>query len=501
MDWSLGPMNSPIADAERALAAGRHAEARDHALNAVATNPLDDKAKLILASACLGLGRFEDAAETLRPLAGTYQHDLAIQFNYAAALRGLRRLDDALEVVDKALTRAPGDAQLIGLKARLLTGLRRSDAAADLLLASMDLSRPSPALAIQLAQVAETAGAIQTALSHLDACLPLQLPPQMEHAVRFARADLLETTERYEEAFQAYVSANQSRRMSWNHEQHTRRIDAMINSWSAKRLESLPRAHVENPPCTPVFIVGMPRSATTLIDQTLSMHPLVHAGGEQMTVPRLVMRLASTPRGVLPMLDDPGVLSPGALNDAATTYLQTSRALSPDEPIITDKFPQNALHLGLIALMFPGAKVIHCLRDPLDTCVSCYFHSFLGTMPYMYDLEHIGSFYRDYRRLMDHWRAVLDLDILEISYETFVADQEGQVRGLLDHLDLEWEPACLAFHESKQAAVTASEAQVARPLNAGSVQRWRRHAERLGPLARALGDRLPAEHRAMLEET
>lgn len=499
MDWSLGPMHAPLADAEQALGAGRFAQARDHALQAIAMNPLDEKAKMVLASANLGLGRFEEAADALRPLASAYPHDSSLQFNYASALRGLRRLDEALQVVDNGLGVAPGDAQLIGLKARLLTGLRRSDAAAEILLANMDTSRPSPPLAIQFARLAEGTGAIDAALSHLDACLPLQMPPPMANAVRFARADLLEASGRYEEAFEAYVAANQARRMPWDVQQHTARIDAMIEAWSAPRLASLPRADVRQPACTPIFIVGMPRSATTLIDQTLSMHPQVHAGGEQMTVPRLVMRLASTPRGVLPLLDDPGVLAADALSNAATTYLDAARALSPDEPMITDKFPQNALHLGLISLMFPGAKVIHCQRDPLDTCVSCFFHNFLGAMPYMYDLEHIGAFYNDYRRLMDHWRDVLDLDILDVTYETLVADQEAQVRRVLEHLDLEWEPACLEFHTSRQAAVTASETQVARPLHAGSVARWHRHAGRLGALARALGDRLPAEHRASFE--
>jgi len=476
------------------LRQGLHARAAHHARKALRQSPTDHRARSILAAASLGVGRFESALEVLEPLARERPGDPAILFNLASALRGLRRFEDAGKEVDQALAVNGADAQLIAMKARLLIGRRRLDEALRTLDQALRSMPGHPSLAIEFAKLVP-ADRCEEALEHLAAARrnAAWQPPPVRHALDFAHADLLERLARYEEAFAAYEAANAARNMAWDPDAHASRIDAMIAAWSRERVESLPGA-IEGAP-SPIFIVGMPRSGTTLLDQILSMHPLVMAGGEQMIIPRAVMRLAGTPRGVLPLLDDPSRLSrPGVLSSAKDVRDHYA-GLVEDEPRVTDKFPQNMLHLGAISLLSPGAKVVHCVRDPLDTCLSGYFQNLLGTMPYMYDLEHIGRFYADYRRLMEHWREVLDLEVLEVEYERLVSDQEAQPRRLLDFLVLEWEPACLEFHASDQAVVTASDTQVANAMYTTSVERWRRHAPRLGPLVEALGELATPEQR------
>ncbi|MEQ8515497.1 MAG: sulfotransferase, partial [Chromatocurvus sp.] len=159
---------------------------------------------------------------------------------------------------------------------------------------------------------------------------------------------------------------------------------------------------------------------------------------------------------------------------------------------VTDKLPFNFMHLGVIALLFPGAKVVHCRRHPLDNCLSCYFTSFADQIHFANRLDTLGRYYLDYHRLMQHWQEVLPIEILDLHYEDMVDDTEGQVGALLDHCGLEWEDACLEFHRTERGVRTPSRWQVRQPIYRGSVQRWRNYEEELGPLREILAPILPA---------
>jgi hypothetical protein len=157
----------------------------------------------------------------------------------------------------------------------------------------------------------------------------------------------------------------------------------------------------------------------------------------------------------------------------------------------TDKQPQNFLHLGMIELLFPAARVVHCGRDARDTCLSCYTHLFGGgnNQPFAGRLEHLGRYYRAYERVMAHWRGVVSIPVLEVAYEDVVGDLEGSARRLVGFVGLEWDDACLRFHETRRDVITESADQVRRPLYSSSVGRWRRFEAHLAPLLAALGDR------------
>jgi hypothetical protein len=193
-----------------------------------------------------------------------------------------------------------------------------------------------------------------------------------------------------------------------------------------------------------------------------------------------------------------GNVGAGILKTLATEYLDGLRTHSTDASLITDKMPDNFWHLGLIDRMLPGARIIHCTRNPVDTCLSCYFIYFSGAHPYAYNLTSLGLYYRQYHTLMEHWRKVIQVPMLEVSYEDLVTDQEQETRRLLDFCGLPWNDDCLRFYSKPRTVATASSGQVRQPIYTRSLQRWKNYECHMEPLISALGelhDRYP-ERRA-----
>jgi Sulfotransferase family len=273
-------------------------------------------------------------------------------------------------------------------------------------------------------------------------------------------------------------------------------VDRIMETFSPSIMARLPRARHGSE--VPVFIVGMPRSGTTLTEQILAAHPEVFGAGELPALQRVVGLVPAMTGKAAPWPECAARLGQGGVDTLAARYLSEVTRLAPGAARITDKMPQNFLSLGLVALLFPEARVIHCTRDPVDTCLSCYFQGFTQGHGYAFDLATLGAYYRHYRRLMDHWNAVLDIPVIdmpvmEMRYEAMVADQEAESRRLVDFAGLDWDDACLRFFASDRLAHTASYDQVRRPVYKGSVGRWRRYAAHLGPLLAALGDLAPPE--------
>jgi tetratricopeptide (TPR) repeat protein len=238
----------------------------------------------------------------------------------------------------------------------------------------------------------------------------------------------------------------------------------------------------------PVFIVGMPRSGTTLTEQICASHPTVHGAGEIHKLATVVRTAgyAQTPNGSI--RKPPQALTRGEARAMASDYLNSIKRKSPSSARIVDKMPHNFQYIGMIALLFPNAKIIHCTRDPIDNCISCFFNTFNETHGYNTDLHTLGLYYREYKRLMDHWNALLPDRIYECNYETIIADQEAETRRLIDFLGLPWDDACLRFHETERSVTTPSRWQVRQPIYQSSVKRWKKYESKIGPLIEALGD-------------
>jgi hypothetical protein len=242
----------------------------------------------------------------------------------------------------------------------------------------------------------------------------------------------------------------------------------------------MPRARVQSD--RPIFIVGMVRSGTSLVEQILASHPAVYGAGELPDVTEITRALP----GLLGTDDRYPeflpILNQEAVDSMACRYLDRLNQIAPGAMRVTDKMPGNFMYLGLIELLFPGARIIHCMRDPVDTCLSAYFQDFSNNHPYAYDLSNLGAFYRGYLKLMAHWRKVLHLPLLEVRYEDLVADQERISRTLIEFCGLEWDSRCMQFHDSRRFVETASHDQVNRPLCHHSIARWKNYERHLAPL-------------------
>jgi len=228
-------------------------------------------------------------------------------------------------------------------------------------------------------------------------------------------------------------------------------------------------------------VFGMPRSGTTLVEQIIASHPMVHGTGET----PYFDTIARTS-----IISDPSSgLTPDNLTLCGNRYLELIDAQVPAAMRFVDKTNSNFQYAGPISLLFPGARMIHCRRDPLDTCLSCFSRVFTGNQPFAYDLGELGRYYRAYADLMAHWRGLLPAGVmLELQYEALVGDLEPQARRLLAHCGLAWDPACLEFHATERVVRTASLVQVRQPLYRDSLGRAARYRRLLGPLLDALGD-------------
>ena len=229
----------------------------------------------------------------------------------------------------------------------------------------------------------------------------------------------------------------------------------------------------------PIFILGMPRSGTTLVEQILASHRQVFGAGELDLFEQATADLVG--KGAFPEAVER--LSAEDLEHLGRHYLAGLQAKAQGATRITDKMPRNFLFCGLIHLALPDARIIHTRRDPIDTCLSCFSKLFSRGHPYAYDLAELGRYYRGYEALMEHWRQVLpEGTLLEVRYEDVVADLEGQARRMLAFCGLEWDDACLAFHRTERPIRTASAVQVRQPIYQTSVGRWRPDADLLKPL-------------------
>lgn len=235
---------------------------------------------------------------------------------------------------------------------------------------------------------------------------------------------------------------------------------------------------------TPIFIVGMPRSGTTLTEQILFSHPQVDAGGETIYMDQL-----QTAYGFYSFKKGEAItaLSSDTMRAMREEYMQKLQRHAREEArYITDKMPLNFQLVGMIRLLFPEAKVIHCRRNPVDTCFSNYKHMFSGHFPFAYDLEELGQFYKSYEDLMAFWHKRLPGFIYDVQYEEMVADQEGVTKGMLAFCGLPWDPSCLEFHKQERVVMTSSALQVKKPLYKDGVESWRLYENHLRLLESAL---------------
>ncbi len=425
---------------------------------AVALKKNYTEAELSLGNALEDMGKYEEAAQVFQGLLAHDPGHAGALNNLGNIYRLLGKMKEASECYSKVLAKDPSNAQ-----------------------ARYNLSRTGKSGEKDKGSVDE----IAAMLAQPDLTDAEKVP------LHFSLGKIYDDLSDYGQAFHHFMEGNRldQRQPGYDgaaHEALVQRIMAICGKeFFAKRRGMGSESQ------RPVFILGMPRSGTTLTEQILASHPSVYGGGERPDIPDIaarlhhVLKIPQTYPDCLPQADS---LSLCKLAEEYLDQLPQAAALAR---LVTDKLPPNFHHLGLIALLFPNARILHCRRNPLDTCLSCFFQFFSQVMPFSRDLSSLGRYYRAYVRLMDHWRKTLPLAVLDVDYEAMVADQEGMTRRILDFCGLEWNDACLRFFETERAVKTASVWQVRQPLYASSVERWKHYERFIGPLKESLGDLAP----------
>ncbi|MCA9298487.1 MAG: sulfotransferase, partial [Phycisphaerales bacterium] len=428
-------------------------------------------------------GNFEEASRALAKSQRLLPMHATTHVEMALARKGLSDLDGALESAARAHAIRSDDVEVLSTWLHLLVLAGRDEDAWATLRPAIERHPDAPALGVIEGDLAPRFDHVEATLARLEGLLETTASPILRWQLLFRVARLRDRSGDADGAFEAYRDANILRPTSWDPAAHTAMIDEMIANWTPDAVGALPRiSGIEGA----VLIVGMPRSGTSLVEQILACHPGVTGGGELQDLEVLVRRVAPGPINGLAFATDPSALTESLAREMASSYRDRLRSIAPTG-LVTDKMPFNVMHLGVVQAIAPRARIIHCDRGALDTCVSCYFHDFASGTGWTQRLEHIGRYHQDEARLRAHWADVLDLEILDVTYESVVADLEGQTRRMLDFLGLDFDEACLRFHESDRVVMTESNAQVRRPLYDSSVGRWARYEAHLGPLRESLG--------------
>ncbi len=438
---------------------------------------------------CVMIGRSEEAKTALERAVAIKPDHAISWFLLGMSYQQLNVLRKAFECFDKALALKPGDEIITAMKASLHQLQREHDDALSLIQPLLARDPVHPAIVTVFLRLAKHFGREEEAVALAQKCLPTCDRENAIHLL-FALGDLFDSMERYHDALAAWSRANVAKSATYDPATFQTAVDGVIAAWNSERLRSMPQPGILSD--RPVFVVGMPRSGTTLVEQILGSHPEIFGAGELPTLPKLVRDLTGFAPAGVPLIVHPEAYTADVIRQHASEYIGLIDSLAPVARKVIDKMPINFSCLGYIQTLFPQAKVIHITRDPLDTCLSCYAQHFTGFMPYTYNLIHLGHFYGQYVRLMEHWKRELAIPILDVRYESLVASTETEAKRLLKFLGLPWDPSVLQFHQRDDVALTASHAQVRRPVYSSSVGRSRRYGQALDPLRKALGPHCPS---------
>ncbi len=302
----------------------------------------------------------------------------------------------------------------------------------------------------------------------------------------FTLGKMLEDIGRHDESFAAYAAGNRAKHSvtPWDEAAHLDTQRRIISTFTRERLARSPaEASVDGP--TPIFILGMPRSGTSLLEQVLATLPDIHGAGEIIWLAETLQSAAEDAgEGAFQFPEALAEYSDDELVKLGRRYIERIRELAPSATHVVDKLPDNFMHIGLIHLMLPNARIVHSMRDPMDSCFSCFSRLFTGNnLGYTYNLAAVARYWVSYHELMQHWHAVLPAGrILDVSYEAMVSDFEKQARRLVEYLGVPWDERCLGFHANQRVVRTASVAQVRQPIYRTSVARWKKYEKHLGEL-------------------
>ncbi len=297
----------------------------------------------------------------------------------------------------------------------------------------------------------------------------------------FALGNIHRGSNSFDQAFSHFLEANTLYRKTFVYDakEHALLIDRLIKVYSKRFFQ---RKHqFGSASQLPVFILGMPRSGTTLVEQIISSHPKVYGAGELQAISAIILTISQQLEHANLYPECMTLFDKEMAEEYSARYLQELALHSATAKHITDKFPGNYFKIGLIKTLFPDARIIHCQRNPLDSCISIFFHC-IQDWKWSFELTELGQYYLDYQRLMSHWQKLFPGEIFTVQYEELVMDQERVSKQLIDYLGLEWDEKCLDFHNNERDVRTISNMQVRQPMYKNSMNRWKHYEKHLQPL-------------------
>lgn len=453
---------------------------------ALQLEPANTGAALLLGALMLQTGCYDQAVSIYTRLLQHDPENVPAHVGLGRACLQMGRPEAAADSCERALAVSPGNIDAIVLAADIDEKQGRLEQTLERLRPLIIAGVFNPQIVLAYAAVCRSLKVPEDAIDKLEGLLQGRgsTSPGERAGIHFALGGLCDTAGEYDRAFEHYRQGNVINHRGFNRSQPEHDVSAMMKLYSPAFVRDMPRAG--NQSQLPVFIVGMHRSGTSLVEQILASHPDVHGAGELSALTQMLFSLPGMPGVDSHYIDSLSRLTVESLDSLSDKHIQYLLTLGGEAQRVTDKMPGNFMYLGFIEQAFPGARIIHCRRDPLDTCLSGYFQNFGGAQTYMNDLGDLGFVYRCYLRMMAHWRQVLTLPILEVQYEELVMRPQMVIRDLVDFCGLPWNERCLSFHSSERYVNTASYDQVRQPMYTRSVGRWKHYERHLWPLREAL---------------
>ena len=406
------------------------------------------------------------------------------------------RYDEAIDVLEKAVKHNPNSPEALNFYGVALKSVGRLDEARDHIVKALKMNSGMWGGYANLNDLVDfSTGVGEELFGQMDAIFESAKNTELDPflPLHFAYGKALEDRGEHERALKHYITGGKMKRaqLEYNESETFGFFDAIREAFPKEIFENRPYQGISDD--RPVFIIGMPRSGSTLVEQILSSHPDVFGAGEVKYLSRalgqLRDRFPSLPK--FPEMMDK--ITPAQMDIVGKKYLEALSNGAGKSKRITDKLLTNYFFVGLIHLLYPNAKFVNTQRDPVDTCLSGFTKLFKDDMPHSYDLAELGRYYGKYRELMEHWEKVLPKGVLKtVQYEDVVADTEKEAKGLIKFIGLDWDPKCVDFHKSDRPVKTASVAQVRKPIYKTSVKRWKKYGEGLQPLVDAI-DSKPAK--------
>jgi tetratricopeptide (TPR) repeat protein len=443
------------------------------------------EANYLMAQIATKLGATRNAVDHIRRALILGSGNYIIHYAMAEVCLKHNLASEALQHIDLALGLKTGDTRALTLRASILQQLGEMDEAHDL---AKRLVKNEPANddAITVFATSAKFSGIEPEIEAVERAYLDNPQPARLKFLGYSAGKIFNDAKQYDKAFMYFKAGADTYDVKNVRQQMAERTHLMREGFTAEFIyEKRSTGHQSR---APIFIVGMPRSGTTLTEQILASHPNIYGVGELLAMARINMMISPNDVDSEFYLQKLQRIAKKQQHLFGETYLNTLTAIQNKSKHYADKMPSNFFYIGLINILFPNSKIVHCTRDPIDNCVSCFTSPLDDTHLYSKRLDVLGQYYREYWSLMQYWKAVSKIPIFDMPYEKTVTDLEGQARALIDYVGLPWNDACLKFNEAKTQVSTISNWQVRQPIYSTSVKRWKAYEKHIGPLIESLGD-------------